>query len=114
MRKKSHISLAKYLVDSMGVQDLQEHKKSFYIGSIIPDLKPSFLTKRHTIEDTFETLINEIKALGEPDSEIIIRKYYFGQSTRLIARALKLKENTVDKKVSRGLQKLRQSLGGVL
>lgn len=63
---------------------------------------------------TKNSLIKEIKALGEPDSEIFIRKYYFGQSTRLIARALKLKENTVDKKVSRGLQKLRQSLGGVL
>lgn len=64
--------------------------------------------------ETKDTLIKEIKALGEPDSEIIIRKYYFGQSTRLIARTLKLKENTVDKKVSRGLNKLKQSLGGVL
>ncbi len=64
--------------------------------------------------ETRNTLIHEIKSLGEPDSEIIIRKYYFGQSTRMIARALALKENTVDKKVSRGLQKLRQSLGGVL
>jgi len=59
-------------------------------------------------------LIKAIKTLGEPDSEIIIRKYYFGQSTKLIAKSLKLKENTVDKKVSRGLNKLKQSLGGVL
>lgn len=64
--------------------------------------------------ETKNTLINEIKALGEPDSEIFIRKYFFGQSSKLIARALKLKVNTVDKKVSRGLQKLKISLGGVL
>lgn len=64
--------------------------------------------------ETKNTLIKSIEALGEPDSEIIIRKYYFGQSTKLIARSLKLKENTVDKKVSRSLQKLKQSLGGVL
>lgn len=63
MRKKSHISLAKFLVKNMQVADLMDHKKSFYIGSILPDLKPSFLTKRHTFEDTFEILINEIKKI---------------------------------------------------
>lgn len=63
MRKKSHISLARYLVDNMQVQDLQDHKKAFYIGSILPDLKPSFLTKRHTIDETFDDLIEEIKKI---------------------------------------------------
>jgi len=47
----------------MQVKDLSEHKKSFYIGSILPDLTPSFLTKRHTFEETFETLISEIKKI---------------------------------------------------
>ncbi len=61
MRKKSHISLAKFLINNMQVQGLHNHKKAFYIGSILPDLKPSFLTKRHTIEETFEDLIGEIK-----------------------------------------------------
>ncbi len=59
-------------------------------------------------------LIQEINALGQPDSEIFIRKYYWGQSTKSIAKSLQLKENTVDKRVSRGLLKLRQTLGGVL
>ncbi len=63
MRKKSHISLAKYLMNNMNVQDLHEHKKAFYIGSILPDLTPSFLTKRHTIDETFEILIEEIKKI---------------------------------------------------
>lgn len=61
-----------------------------------------------------DVLIDEIKALGEPDSQIMIRKYYFGQSTKTIAKALGLKDNTVDKKVSRALAKLKQALGGVL
>jgi len=63
MRKKSHISLATFLMDNMQVRDLNEHKKAFYIGSILPDLKPSFLTQRHTIDETFETLIQEIKKI---------------------------------------------------
>jgi len=64
--------------------------------------------------ETKEMLRCGIIALGEPDSEIFIRKYYFGQSTKEIAKAVKVKENTIDKKVSRGLGKLRQALGGVL
>jgi hypothetical protein len=63
MRKKSHISLAKYIVNNMQVQDLNNHRKAFYIGSILPDLLPSFITKRHTIEATFEDLILEIKKI---------------------------------------------------
>ncbi|MDF2905755.1 MAG: hypothetical protein K0R34_1076 [Herbinix sp.] len=63
MRKKSHISLAKFLMNNMNVQDLHEHKKAFYIGSILPDIKPSFLTKRHTIDETFDILMDEIKKI---------------------------------------------------
>lgn len=63
MRKKSHISLAKYLIENMKVEDLNVHRKAFYLGSILPDLKFSFLTRRHTIEETFEVLLNEIKKI---------------------------------------------------
>lgn len=47
----------------MDVQDLHEHKKAFYFGSILPDLKPSFLTKRHNIDETLLDLIEEIKKI---------------------------------------------------
>ncbi len=63
MRKKSHLSLAKFIMNNMHVEDLNEHKKAFYIGSILPDLKPSFLTKRHTIDKTFDVLTDEIRKI---------------------------------------------------
>lgn len=63
MRKKSHLSLAKFMIDNIKEHKLIKHKKAFYIGSILPDLKPSFLTRRHTIEETFDVLINEIKKI---------------------------------------------------
>ena len=71
-------------------------------GEIIPDIETRYV------------LIEAIKKLGSPDSEIFIRKYYLGQSTKNIAQVFGIKENTIDKKVSRGLIKLRESLGGVL
>lgn len=58
-------------------------------------------------------LLNAIESLGEPDKEIFIRKYFMGQKTKEIAETLYLRDNTVDKKISRGLKKLRVLLGGV-
>lgn len=52
MRKKSHISLAKHIINISDIQNFARHKKAFYIGSILPDCKPSFLTKRHEITGT--------------------------------------------------------------
>lgn len=63
MRKKSHISLAWYLMNSEGMGALKSHKGSFYMGSILPDCVPSFLVRRHTIEDSFEVLKREIQKL---------------------------------------------------
>ena len=86
----------------------------------IDDEKQSDLPANTNIEveiinaEARNILIQEINALGKPDSEIFIRKYYLGQSTKSIAKSLHLRENTVDKRVSRGLIRLRQSLGGVL
>ncbi|MBQ3614414.1 MAG: sigma-70 family RNA polymerase sigma factor [Anaerotignum sp.] len=59
-----------------------------------------------------EMLLAAIRALGDPDEKILIWKYYYGYPTRKIAAALGLKENTVDQKVKRGLEKLRKTLEG--
>ena len=52
-------------------------------------------------------LLEAIKQLGQPDSEIFLRRYYLGQSSKDIAKALGMKPNTVTKRITRGLEKLR-------
>lgn len=59
-----------------------------------------------------EALLAAIRSLGQPDEKILIWKFYFGYPTKRIAEALGLKENTIDQKVKRGLQKLRRILEG--
>lgn len=78
MRKKSHISLAKYIVGSLEEQDLVRHKKAFYLGSILPDCKPSFLTVKHEMEGTFPKLQRDLKRLVElrQSSKINMRVFY--------------------------------------
>lgn len=65
MRKKSHISLAKHIVNISDVPSFDKHRKAFYVGSVMPDFKPSFLTKRHEINETFELVEKRICKLTQ-------------------------------------------------
>ncbi|MFW2488201.1 sigma-70 family RNA polymerase sigma factor [Clostridium chromiireducens] len=86
------------------IEDLPED-----LYSMVDDAANSLLLK-----ESNSVLINAIKSLGEPDSEIVIRKYYLYQSSKDISSDLGIKVNTIDKKVSRCIQKLKNVLGGIL
>lgn len=56
----------------------------------------------------YDMLAEAIKQLGEPDTSIFIRKYFYGQRSANIAKEHHMKANTVDKRISRGLIRLRK------
>ncbi|MDE6433117.1 MAG: zinc dependent phospholipase C family protein [Lachnospiraceae bacterium] len=78
MRKKSHISLAKHIVNVSDLQHLDKHRMAFYVGSILPDCKPSFLTQRHEINGTFELVSAGVERLtqGYQDMEQLSTLYF--------------------------------------
>lgn len=59
-----------------------------------------------------EELLREIKALGEPDSTILLRKYYLSESSKKVAERLNLTVSSVDTRAHRAIQKLRNLFGG--
>lgn len=64
-------------MDSMKVDGLKEHKKAFMIGSILPDCTPSFITRKHNINETFEILKEEIRKITEDfDAKRGMNGYY--------------------------------------
>lgn len=65
MRKKSHISLACYIVRNTEAEQLLQHRKAFYLGSILPDCKPSFLSTKHEFNGTFPMVKKSISRLIE-------------------------------------------------
>ena len=70
LRKKSHILLGRYLADQMSeVYSLQQHRKAFCLGNIMPDLRPSFLTTRHEFFGTFNQLQSKMRELVERNPE---------------------------------------------
>lgn len=89
MRKKSHISLARDIVHNSDDALLKKHKWAFYLGSILPDIKPSFLYKKHEFNGTFEQVRKNIALLSDEQREDQKRKtkYYrnLGQITHYIA-----------------------------
>lgn len=59
-----------------------------------------------------QKLLQEIKALGEPDTTILLRKYYRSETSREIAAGLNMTVSSVDTRAHRAIQKLRSLFGG--
>lgn len=62
------------------------------------------------IKDATGILLNRINELGEPDSTIILQKYYYERSSSEIAEMLSMKASAVRMRASRALEKLRKTL----
>lgn len=61
-----------------------------------------------------DLLVQSVIGLGEPDSRIILCRYYFGMQTKEIAKLVGMKENAVDQRLRRALKKLKRlSEGGL-
>lgn len=61
-----------------------------------------------------QLLYKAVKDLGEPDTEIVTRRYFMGESAKEIAEALGgISEKAVQKRLERSIKKLRTVLGGV-
>ena len=70
-----------------------------------PGLQEGLLEKENRKE-----LLAAVKALDEPNREILIRRYYYDQKPRQIALALGLTVKQVDNSLYRSKRLLRQSL----
>lgn len=55
-----------------------------------------------------DRLLDAIQALGDPDREIILRKFYLHQSSKEIAKVLGLTVSNVDTRTHRAIAKLRK------
>ena len=59
-----------------------------------------------------DSIFEEIRSMGRPDSEIMFRKYYLGQSSAGIAKAMKMSVSNVDTRAHRAIGKLKTKFGG--
>ena len=64
----------------------------------------------HDREEARTVLLAGIKDLGEPDSTIILQKYYYDRTSEEIAKLLSMKASAVRMRAARALEKLKKSL----
>lgn len=55
-------------------------------------------------------LLDMIAALGEPDSEIFLRYYYYNEKIKVISDVMNINISTVKSKLSRGKEKLKNAI----
>lgn len=60
MRKKSHVSLAKHIISECCPENEISHTGAFKLGSLVPDLVPTFITKKHQIDATFDIIEKKV------------------------------------------------------
>jgi len=65
LRKKSHVSLANHLIERFESDVCIKHTTSFKFGNLAPDLVPTFITKRHEINSTFDIVEKKINRIVE-------------------------------------------------
>ena len=69
-------------------ESLQSHRKAFCLGSILPDIRPSFVTKKHEFFGTFDEIQDKIKELvtfGPEDSNARVYWRRFGEVIHYMA-----------------------------
>lgn len=97
---------------------LRRHYKEAGTLSLDEEGAPEPYDDGFTVEEALVTkefrreLLREIKALGEPDCTILLRKYYLSESTKSIAKRLDMTVSSVDTRTHRAIQKLRSIFGG--
>lgn len=93
---------------------LRKLKRESNVISIDDDENAITLESQVSTEKEFDkkAILKAVKSLGEPDSEIILRRFYLGETASQIAKKLKMKPDAVQKKAKRAEEKLRRILEG--
>lgn len=77
------------------------------------EISDTSFTDEIAARDTLDDVLDAVRALGEPDSDIILRKYYVGQTSKEIAGDLGMTVSNVDTRAHRAIGKLRTIFGGI-
>ena len=110
-RNKKEIKSVKALLAVMSRRRCADvYEKSLKHKDDIPMDELAELPADEHWNDDRSRLNEALHKLGQPDEEIFIRKYFFGQNSRSIGEEMGIRHNTIDKRISRGLKKLKKIL----
>ncbi len=83
---------------------LRVHQEDDLLLELPDSFDMESLTERRISE---KQLLRAVDSLGNPDSRIIIRRYFYSQPSKQIAREMGMTDAAVRKRISRSLARLR-------
>lgn len=103
---KSYISVMAKRIAQRKAMTIINKEKAFSIDDLSNSIP--FSSEEIKQKENRQVLLECIKKLGKPDSDILVLKYFYGLKSKEIGKTLGIKTNTVDKRISRSLKKLRE------
>lgn len=95
------------------LRSLNRHIDVVYDEESFIEIPDSFnLQSQAERNELHKRLIEEINLLGEPDSTIVYRRYFLGESSKEVAKHLNITDSNVRKRLSRALKKIEHNLKG--
>ena len=99
------------IVRHKAIDRLRQKREEIPLSELL-NLPDDFCLEEGILEKELkEEVLAAVRSLKEPEREIILRKYYLGQSSKEIAACLKLSPGNVDVRAHRAVQQLRKLLG---
>lgn len=115
---ESHGSVKTYLCVAVKSRAIDRYRKAVQKSTVALDEQLAELGTGifdQTLDAVLQReLLAAIQALGEPDHEIVLRRFYYRQKPKDIAVALDLSAKQVENRIFRTKQKLREQLEGGL
>ncbi|MBQ8210203.1 MAG: sigma-70 family RNA polymerase sigma factor [Clostridia bacterium] len=114
LTKGSLTSFIMLLAQRRSVDAFRKFTRQQYMYSLVENT----VAESELTEDTIlrnedrQALFDSILELGEPDSTIIFRKYYFGETYEEIGKRLSMTANAVNKRCLRAIDRLRLMMKG--
>lgn len=114
LEKSSLTSFIMLLAQRRSVDVFRKIARQKYMYSLIENnITQSELTENTILENEERNILfSNILELGEPDSTIIFRKFYYGETYGEIGKRLSMSENAVNKRCLRAIDKLRLMMKG--
>lgn len=108
----------KYLISTIAKRRAVDYFRriSQKVNTVSDDEQLMSLPDKIDVESEFDkksadsALWNTVKALGEPDSAIIIYRYFYRKKAREIAKILNMSPSAVHKRAQRAVAKIRENL----
>lgn len=97
---------------SLALRKLRERSQELPLEEDVLSVEEDALIEKLDQQERDRLVREAVLSLPQPDQELFLRHYYYGQSVPVISESMQMNPSTVKTRLRRGREKLRQHLTG--